>query len=78
MSKTTDLVIDGMNAEKKAEPKIMECPKCHGSGDLEVTCYNCDGTGFDDDVDETCFTCEGRGYESDECDRCDGAGKVER
>lgn len=50
----------------------VECPVCHGTGEVPE-CENCHGTGKVDDAD--CPECLGSGH-STECYNCDGTGEV--
>ncbi|WP_300181571.1 molecular chaperone DnaJ [uncultured Aliivibrio sp.] len=55
------------------------CSFCHGRGsDVEITCRNCSGTGYDPEEDNVwaqCHTCYGDGFEElDECPKCNGEG----
>ena len=56
--------------------KTIKCKACDGRGDLEYTCTNCDGTGWDEDYDARCEECDGTGVASDECNACSGTGEV--
>ena len=58
------------------------CPECRGKGnDVEVTCSDCGGSGYDPNEDNAfaqCHTCYGDGtVEADVCPKCNGAGRIE-
>lgn len=59
---------------------MSECPTCHDTKYITITCSNCMGKGFiidfdtplDEDVDElmTCPHCDGQGEVMEECPDC--------
>ncbi len=60
----------------------VPCPVCRGrGGDIEVTCKNCGGSGYDPEDDKPfaqCHTCYGDGLEEIEfCSNCGGTGAIE-
>jgi DnaJ-class molecular chaperone len=62
------------------EPEPEECDECEGSGEDEIACYTCDGTGEvedDDGKEAICYVCNGFGVDEIACYNCDGTGEVE-
>lgn len=60
---------------------MTPCAYCHGRGaDVDVTCPNCDGTGYDPQEDKPfaqCHTCYGEGdITLDICPYCAGTGEA--
>ncbi len=51
------------------------CPNCGGSGNVEVECNPCGGTGRNH-RGETCEWCRGHGKKAIRCSRCNGSGRV--
>ena len=75
--------------EEAAEENCTEeCLECYGSGELEVDCGECDGSGMVDTYDtdhcdtctcpheEECCECDGSGLVWATCENCDGTGEV--
>ena len=61
---------------------IQTCPVCHGrDGLFEVTCPECDGSGYSPEEDKPfaqCHTCYGDGTtETSACPRYGGVGEVD-
>ncbi len=59
--------------------KKPACRCCHGRGDdVDITCPNCEGTGYDPNEDNAfaqCHSCAGDGTVNvDVCPRCGGDG----
>jgi len=66
----------------KNEPQMIPCTVCHGTGaDVEVTCPDCQGTGYDPQDGNPfaqCHTCYGDGTTMlDVCPHCGGDGEID-
>ena len=56
---------------------VVECIRCGGTGQLERTCWKCNGTKVDENGN-TCAECGGVGsHGTDTCEDCHGAGQCE-
>lgn len=69
--------INELNAFLNEENSIIPCPHCHGrGGDVDVSCPDCLGIGYDRHSDKPfsqCHTCYGDGEVAlDICPRCSG------
>jgi hypothetical protein len=65
---------DGVTQEE-SKPKEIYCPKCGGSGLLEVTCSSCNGSKQLTRTHE-CTYCDAFGRREESCDVCHGNRKV--
>ena len=56
----------------------ISCRTCEGTGRIENTCRDCNGSGEGRYDGSRCSSCSGRGVDpNDVCDDCDGVGSVD-
>ena len=54
-----------------------ECPRCDGTGFIEIICRHCSGSGEGMHEGAVCRHCKGDGGDTEECDECRGSGYLD-
>lgn len=56
---------------------MSACNMCHGTGEIDITCRSCGGSGYDSDGGQ-CEDCVGTGTQEDQpCSNCGGTGYID-